>query len=90
VVDFAPRHAFVKLAHAPYAELARLMYVVAIAWVYVALMVAITQPTVFSGIVTFVAAGIFPLALLLYLLGGPQRRRNRLRARESESGEPDQ
>lgn len=69
------------------------MYVVAIAWLYVALMVSITQPTVFRGVVTFVGAGLFPLALLLYLLGTPQRRRNQRRTGEDEakeSVEPDQ
>jgi len=69
------------------------VYVVAIAWLYVALMVSITQPTVFRGVVTFIGAGLFPLALLLYLLGTPQRRRNQRRAREAEANgsvDPDQ
>jgi len=66
------------------------MYIVAIAWIYVTLLVAITQPTVFRAIVTFLGAGLFPLALLLFLLGTPQRRRNRARAAPPESGDPDQ
>lgn len=68
------------------------MYIVAIAWIYVTLLVAIMQPTAFRGIVTFLGAGILPLALLLYLVGTPQRRRNRNRAREQtpDSGEPGQ
>ncbi len=53
------------------------MYIVAIAWLYVLLLISIMQPTVFRGIVTFVAAGLFPLGLLLYLLGSPRRRRDR-------------
>lgn len=70
------------------------MYIVAIAWVYVVLLVSITQPTLFRAIVTFLGAGVFPLALLLYLLGTPQRRRDRA-ARDASgaaqrSGEPDQ
>ena len=65
------------------------MYVVAIAWIYVTLMVAIMQPTVFRGIVTFLGTGILPLALLLYLIGTPQRRRNRARGKLADSGDPD-
>lgn len=70
------------------------MYVVAIAWLYVVLLVSITQPTLLRAIVTFLGAGLFPLALLLYLLGTPQRRRDRA-ARDAAPGaansaEPDQ
>lgn len=53
------------------------MYIVAIAWMYVVMMVSFLQPTVFRGLVTFFGAGIFPLALLLFLIGTPQRRRNK-------------
>lgn len=63
------------------------MYIVAIAWLYVVLLVSIMQPTVLRGLVTFVGAGLFPLALLLYLLGTPQRARDR-RAREAAGAEP--
>lgn len=69
------------------------MYIVAIAWIYVVLMVSLTQPTVFRGVVTFVGAGLFPLALFLYLVGTPQRRRNQRRAQAEDprrSVEPDQ
>jgi hypothetical protein len=65
------------------------MYIVAIAWLYVTLLVSITQPTVFRGIVTFVGVGLLPLLVLLYLLGAPQRRRNRERAAQSEPQAPD-
>jgi len=52
------------------------MYIVAIAWLYVLLLISIMQPTVFRGIVTFIAAGLVPLGLLLYLMGSPRRRRD--------------
>ena len=64
------------------------MYIVAIAWLYVLLLVSIMQPTVFRGIVTFIGAGLLPLALLLYLMGTPQRRRNRAQA-EAQAIPPD-
>lgn len=62
------------------------MYIVAIAWIYVMLMVSVMQPTVFRGVVTFVGAGLAPLALLLWLVGTPRRRRDRARA-EAEADE---
>ena len=52
------------------------MYIVAIAWIYVVLMVSVLQESVFRGIATFIFAGVLPLALLLFLVGTPQRRRN--------------
>ncbi len=61
------------------------MYIVAIAWLYVLMLVSVMQPTVFRGIVTFVGAGLLPLALLLYLVGTPQRRRQRQRASAQET-----
>ena len=64
------------------------MYVVAIAWIYVVLMVSLTQPTVLRAVVTFVGAGLFPLALFLYLVGTPQRRRNQARAQAEDPQRP--
>ena len=55
------------------------MYVVAIAWLYVALMMSIAQPSLLRGIVTFLGVGLLPLALFLWIVGTPQRRRNRVR-----------
>ena len=59
------------------------MYLVAIAWLYVAVMMAIaeamhSQGTVLGAIITFVLYGVLPLALVMYLLGTPMRRRRRL------------
>lgn len=57
------------------------MYLIAIAWLYVALMAAIADGSVLGGIMTFLFYGIAPLALVLWLLGTPLRRQ-RLAARE--------
>ncbi|AOY93732.1 hypothetical protein BKK79_19430 [Cupriavidus sp. USMAA2-4] len=57
------------------------MYIVAIGWLYVALMMAITEHNVVAGVATFVLYGLGPVALLLYILGTPARRRRR-RSRE--------
>lgn len=66
------------------------MYLVAIAWMYVVLMMALaealsSQGTVLGAIVTFVLYGCAPLALVLYLLGTPSRRRVRRAAEAAEA-----
>ena len=53
------------------------MYIVAIGWLYVALMMAITETNVVAGVATFLLYGLAPLALVLYILGTPGRRRRR-------------
>ncbi len=53
------------------------MYIVAIGWLYVALMMAITEPSIISGISTFLFYGLGPVSLVMYLLGTPQRWRRK-------------
>ena len=66
------------------------MYIVAIAWLYVTLMMALTEPTLVAGILTFMFYGLLPCALLLWLIGTPQRRRNKLRVMaEQQLDQPD-
>ena len=62
------------------------MYLVALAWIYVALMMAAAEATSSNGTVigavfTFLVYGAMPLAIVLYVMGAPGRRRTR-RARE--------
>ncbi len=62
------------------------MYIVPIAWLYVALMMAVaeatnTTGTVLGGIITFILYGLMPVALVVYLMGAPARRRA-IKARE--------
>lgn len=71
------------------------MYLVAIAWMYVVLMMALAealspQGTVLGAIITFVLYGCAPLALVLYLLGTPARRRARRAAQAEEVAESTQ
>jgi hypothetical protein len=61
------------------------VYIVAIAWLYVVLMMSLTETSVVAGVVTFALYGLAPLSLFLWLVGTPQRRRNRRSA-----GEPDE
>ena len=61
------------------------MYIVAIAWLYVTVLMAATEHSVTAGALTFLAYGLAPLALLLWLFGTPQRRRNAARAAALET-----
>lgn len=63
------------------------MYIVAIAWLYVAILMAVAEAThstgtLLGGIITFVLYGLLPLALVLYVMGTPARRRA-IKAQES-------
>lgn len=67
------------------------MYIVAIAWIYVALMMGVaeatnTNGTVLGGIVTFILYGILPTSIIIYIMDAPRRKRVRL-AREREASE---
>ncbi|HMV53466.1 MAG TPA: hypothetical protein PLX20_16115 [Rhodocyclaceae bacterium] len=59
------------------------MYIVAIAWIYVVLLMAMSETSAVTGVLTFVFYGLLPLALLLWLVGTPIRRR---RLREDAEG----
>jgi hypothetical protein len=64
------------------------MYIVPIAWIYVALMMSVAEATnsngtVLGAIVTFVLYGLMPVGILLYIMGTPGRKRL-LREREAE------
>ena len=68
-------------------------YLVAVAWVYVVGMMALAEATAPAGTLlgagfTFLLYGVLPLAIVLYLLGTPARRR-RARTRDAAAHEPD-
>jgi len=63
------------------------MYLIIIAWLYVALMMSVAEAThsngsVLGAIVTFVLYGLLPAGLLAYILGTPARKRA-IKAREA-------
>jgi len=60
------------------------MYLIAIGWIYVVFMAAVVQPSILSGVFTFVFLGLGPLALFLWIFGTPARRRARQRATQAE------
>ena len=56
------------------------MYLVVIAWLYVVLMMAVaeatsTNGTILGAIVTLLLYGVGPIALVVYLMGSPFRRK---------------
>ena len=67
------------------------MHLVIIAWLYVALMMAVaeatnTTGTVLGAIFTFMLYGLLPLGVVVYIMGTPSRRRAR-QAREQQARE---
>jgi hypothetical protein len=74
------------------------VYLVLIAWLYVAVMMAVAEAThprgtVLGAVFTFVLYGVGPVALLMYLMGTPSRRAARRKQEEADaaaaSGQPD-
>ena len=65
------------------------MYIIAIAWLYVALMVSIADTSVVGGVMTFLFSGLAPLALFLWIFGAPARKRTRLARERQESRQRD-
>jgi uncharacterized membrane protein len=68
------------------------MYLVAIAWMYVVLMMTVAEATAPNGTVlgavfTFLLYGVLPLSIVLYLMATPTRRRAR-RAAEARASAP--
>ena len=70
------------------------MYLVAIAWIYITLMMAVAeafhpQGSLLGAFFTFVLYGVAPLALVLYLLNTPGRRRRLNQEMDAETRQPD-
>lgn len=80
------------------------MYIVVIAWLYVVLMMSLseafsTQGSVLGAIVTFLLYGVLPLLIVVYILGTPARKQalqrqqaaqaNAEHATGSAAGQPD-
>jgi membrane protein implicated in regulation of membrane protease activity len=67
------------------------MYLVAIAWLYIAVMMAAaeaTHPTgsVLGALFTFLLYGVLPVAIVVYIMGAPKRRKV-IKARETAEQE---
>lgn len=64
------------------------MHLIPIAWLYVALLMAVAEATspigtVLGAVITFVFYGVLPMSLVMYVLGTPARKRA-IKAREAK------
>jgi hypothetical protein len=69
------------------------MYLVAIAWLYVTVMMAVAEAAAPGGswlgaFFTFALYGVLPLSIVLYILGTPGRKRRLRAAREAQAQAP--
>jgi hypothetical protein len=62
------------------------MWIVAVAWIYVVGLMALTEPNVVAGIMTFLGYCVLPLSILYYL-SGSKRRRLRNQARDEREAQ---
>lgn len=65
------------------------MYLVAIAWMYVVLMMTVAEATAPNGSIlgaffTFVLYGVIPVTILMYIMGAPLRRKARIQREKQE------
>jgi hypothetical protein len=72
-----------------------MLHLIALAWIYVVLMVAVAeavspQGTLLGAFFTVVGWGVIPLALVLYILATPARRRARKAAEAPPEPERDE
>jgi hypothetical protein len=63
------------------------LYIIAIGWAYVVLMMAVTAKSFIAGVLTFVFYGLLPLGIVFYITL-KQLRRSRMAAQE-RLGQPD-
>lgn len=66
------------------------MLIVAVAWIFVVLLMSLaeaisSQGSVLGALITFVLYGVLPLAIVLYLMGTPMRRRARHAREQAET-----
>lgn len=64
------------------------MWIVAVAWIYVVGLMAVTEPSFVAGFMTFFGYCVIPLSILFYLTGGKRRkaRREAAAAKDDQGG----
>lgn len=50
-------------------------YIVALAWIYVVLLMSFAEQTAVAGVMTFLLYAVLPWMIILYVMGSPKRRR---------------
>ncbi|MGK5055960.1 hypothetical protein ACQ4WY_03330 [Janthinobacterium sp. LB2P49] len=59
-----------------------MMLMTAVAWIYVVGLMALTEPSIVAGVMTFVLYCVIPLSILFYLTGSRRRKRKAERIAE--------
>ncbi len=65
------------------------MYIVAIGWAYVILMMAITASSIGKALAILLFLGVLPLALFVYVFDRPRRQRRSVRIPDNRSDQRD-
>jgi hypothetical protein len=55
------------------------MWIVGVAWGYVVVLMALTEPSIVAGIMTLFAYGVLPMSILYYVMTSGRRRERRRR-----------
>lgn len=50
------------------------LYLIAIAWIYVVLLMSLAESSFIAGVMTFIFYCVIPLGLVLYILSSPARK----------------
>lgn len=64
-------------------ELNTMMLIVAVAWIYVVGLMALTEISVMAGIVTFLFYCVLPLGTMIYIAGSGKRKERRRAAEQA-------
>jgi TRAP-type C4-dicarboxylate transport system permease small subunit len=67
-----------------------IMLIVGIAWIYVVLMMSIAETSAVAGVMTFLFYGALPVAIILYLMRAPERKRRRIAAEKTRAQDANQ
>jgi len=68
------------------------MYIIVIAWLYVAVMMAAAEAThvnggILSAVFTFIGYGLLPVGLVIYVMQSPARKKRRQALQAAEAAE---
>lgn len=64
------------------------MWIVALAWIYVVGLMALTEPSFIAGLMTFLAYCLLPLSILFYITGSKRRQERKQRAAQANDEHP--
>lgn len=65
------------------------MWIVAIGWIYVVILMAATETSVVAGVMTFLIYCMIPLSILFYLTGSKRRHARRMAAEQARAPRSD-